>query len=155
MNMYQQHDEYFINSKGREVACGVIVTDGKRLVAIKPWGKALALDIPKGHLEKGEEEIDAAIRELQEETSITVDKRRLKRIGEFPYTSYKDLILFLYKVPSLPSVESLKCNSTFTNLFGRVVNEAVGFELAQFHDIRFYTPLQPILRKLQKRLHVS
>jgi 8-oxo-dGTP pyrophosphatase MutT (NUDIX family) len=145
---------YYINSNGREVSCGVIVTDKKRLVAIKPYGKHNALDLPKGHREDGESAITAAIRELQEETGLEVDRKRLFSLGVFNYTSYKDLELFLLLMNPLPLPASLKCTSYFTDDHGRKVPEATGFELVAFNDVRFYTPLRKILVPFGKKIAI-
>lgn len=146
---------YYINNEGKEVSCGVIVTNGHQLLAIKPYGKKNALDLPKGHREDGEAAIAAAVRELKEETGLEVERQKLFSLGSFTYTSYKDLELFLYLVKKLPPPAALKCTSYFENPQGKKVPEAVGFELVQFDDPRFYTPLQKILKPLGARLRIS
>lgn len=56
------------------VACALIDTDGRILLAQRPEGKALAglWEFPGGKLETGERPEDALIRELAEELGITV-----------------------------------------------------------------------------------
>ena len=136
----------------KQLSCGVILTNGYQLLAIVPWGKKNSLDIPKGHIEPGESPALCAARELEEETSFEVAPSSLKDLGAFGYTADKDLHLFLHKVTSLPKVETLKCLSTFTNQYGRVVPEATGFCLASFNDPRFYASLKPLLFLVQKSL---
>lgn len=46
-------------------------------------------DIPKGHIEKGEEPIHAAIRECFEETGVLVEPHELESLGRLDYTSKK------------------------------------------------------------------
>jgi len=135
-----------------DLSCGVIVTDGKQLLAIQPWGKKNRLDIPKGHIDPGETEVQCAARELFEETYLTIDEKLLKPLGTFPYSASKNLSLFLYRTQSLPAISMLKCTSYFTNPYGKDVPEAVGFEYASFEDSRFYESLKPLLRKVQVML---
>lgn len=134
------------------LSCGVLYTDGTHILAIKPHGKPQSLDIPKGEIMRGETEAQAASRELYEETGLTIPSEDLHPLGLFGYNHYKDLSLFLYKVSkgNFPSPESLKCTSFFTNHYGKRVPEAVGFEIVELTDDRFYRGLQPILYKLKK-----
>lgn len=144
---------YFINKRGNEVSCGVLVTDGKKVLAIKPWGKTNALDIPKGHRELGELEVEAAVRELKEETGWDIPAEDLVRAGAFEYTSYKDLVIFVAK-KSTEEIEeklpSLTCTSYFTdNDTGKKVPEATDFVFTEFDNKKFYRGLLPILKYLR------
>ena len=57
-------------------------------------------DIPKGHVEDGETEMQAAIRECEEETGfVKFDPAFLKDLGKHDYASNKDIYLFEYMVP--------------------------------------------------------
>ena len=60
-------------AKKKERSAGfIIVRESQRgweVLGLRVWGK---IDIPKGHLEDGEDDIDAALRECQEEAGITV-----------------------------------------------------------------------------------
>lgn len=137
----------------KDLSCGVIVTDGLRLLAIVPWGKRNSLDLPKGHLNPGEMPRDCAVRELEEETSLSIKPALLKDLGRFEYTSYKDLHLFLYRTSFENfDVTKLQCKSTFTNSFGKEVPEATAFQLVDYNDKRFYSSLKPILFLVQKSL---
>ena len=137
----------------KDLSCGVIIADNeKHLLAIVPWGKKNSLDIPKGHIDPGESPIECALRELREETSIKLKASDLKDLGKFYYSTEKDLHLFLCKVTSMPNPLQLKCNSTFTNAYGKVVPEATAFQITSFDDPRFYASLKPILFLIQKSL---
>ena len=125
------------------------MTDGKRLLAIKPWGNKNKLDIPKGKVEPGEDWSAAAVRELKEETGVTVQERTLKPLGKFPYTDNKDLVLFVYRGKVLPSIRMMRCTSFFKNPWGKEVPEAIGYEYVGFDDPRFYRSLQPVLQKVK------
>jgi len=135
-----------------DLSCGVVVTNGEQLLAIIPWGKKNNLDLPKGHIDAGETEAQCAARELQEETGLKVSISNLKPLGRFKYNDYKNLSLFLLKVPTMPNIASLKCTSTFVNPYGREVPEATGFAIVNFNDARFYSSLKPILFLIQKQL---
>lgn len=70
----------------------VVLFSGENVLLIKrkhpPFQGDLAL--PGGHIDEGEKEIDAAIRELEEETSVKITKgNRLFKIGIFD-KAYRD-----------------------------------------------------------------
>jgi len=54
-------------------ACGVLVVKGNPIESFLLLRHARRLDLPKGHLEAGETEIECALRELREETGIAAD----------------------------------------------------------------------------------
>ncbi len=139
-------------AKDKVISAGVILTDGKRLLAIKPWGHQKNLDLPKGRVDPGEEWSVAAARELKEETGVTVQERTLKSLGRFSYTEGKDLVLFVYRGKVLPSIRMMRCTSFFMNPWGKEVPEAVGYEYVGFEDPRFYKSLQPVLKKVKATL---
>ncbi|WP_210491247.1 NUDIX domain-containing protein [Patulibacter sp. SYSU D01012] len=69
----------------REFSCGgVVVRDGACLVInpVRPDGRTIAT-LPKGHPEEGEDPPTAAVREIWEETSVTVDVSA--RLGDVVY----------------------------------------------------------------------
>jgi putative (di)nucleoside polyphosphate hydrolase len=136
----------------KELSCGVILTDGAKLLAIVPWGKLKQLDIPKGGIDAGETPAECASRELREETGLDVHPRQMRDLGKMNYNPSKDLHLFLVRVPSLPGVHTLKCSSFFTNQWGKKVPEAVSFEHADFDSERFYPSLRPILFLIKNKL---
>ncbi|PLZ00339.1 NUDIX hydrolase [Burkholderia sp. WAC0059] len=78
----------------KTVSCGVVLLD--------PDGRALLAhatgtdhwDIPKGQGEIGETEVEAALREMVEETGFVLAPSRLRELGRFAYRRDKDLHLF-------------------------------------------------------------
>jgi 8-oxo-dGTP pyrophosphatase MutT (NUDIX family) len=54
-------------------ACGVLVVKGNPIESFLLLRHARRFDLPKGHLEAGETEIECALRELREETGIAAD----------------------------------------------------------------------------------
>jgi 8-oxo-dGTP pyrophosphatase MutT (NUDIX family) len=97
------------------VRAGVIVTDGRYILVERPTNmiqKGWKLDIPKGHLQKGESPIQGAIREVYEEANIKFEPWKLTR----PIQTTCDgdpLFLFYAKIDRLIPVKLLSCASTF------------------------------------------
>jgi 8-oxo-dGTP pyrophosphatase MutT (NUDIX family) len=68
-------------------AGGVVVRDGEVAVIIPRRRGAqgdTVLGLPKGHLDGGESELEAAIREVREETGVEVEP--IEKLGEIRYT---------------------------------------------------------------------
>lgn len=78
----------------RSVSCGVVVLDQRGHVLLAHATDTTHWDIPKGQGETGEAPIDAALRELHEETGIVLAPERLKDLGRFAYRRDKELHLF-------------------------------------------------------------
>lgn len=76
-----------------------MVTDGKGNVLMqnrlkKDWP---GLIFPGGHVEPGESIVDSVIREVREETGITVHNPRLCGVKQFQYDAQTRYIIFLFK----------------------------------------------------------
>ena len=111
----------------KTTSCGVIITDGKRLLLGHATGSP-RWDIPKGMAEPGESFAAAAVRELQEETGLSVAETELRPLGVHAYRRGKDLALFCWPSPALPDPKQLTCASHFP-LGGRIVPEFDRFGL--------------------------
>jgi 8-oxo-dGTP pyrophosphatase MutT (NUDIX family) len=96
----------------KSTSCGVIVTDGERLL-LGHATRSPRWDIPKGIVEPGESLAAAARRELLEETGLGVPEAALQPLGTFPYLRDKDLTLFVWRPPQLPDPATLACASQF------------------------------------------
>lgn len=96
----------------RKVSAGVIITDHAHILLGHVTGGS-NWDIPKGGIDAGESALDAAVRELREETGLRVNPSQLKYLGKHPYSKRKDLELFLWHVDTMPDVNTLHCTSQF------------------------------------------
>lgn len=134
----------------KKVSCGVLLLDVEKetILAIKPYGQSNKLDLPKGGINSGETPLQAAVRELREETGVKLQPGQLTDLGPYKYTTQKNLHLFISFQPQAP-IDSLMCTSYFENSRGQKVPEAVGFEHVSFDDPRFYDSLKPILRDIK------
>lgn len=93
-----------------EKSCGVLpyrIADGQRefLLVFETYSQCWSL--PKGHIEAGETDVQAALRELYEETGLTakLDTDRTAAI-EYPISDFarKQVAFFLGEVTGVPSV---------------------------------------------------
>jgi 8-oxo-dGTP pyrophosphatase MutT (NUDIX family) len=97
------------------VRAGIIITDGRYILVEQPTNmiqKRWKLDLPKGHLKKGETPLQGAIREAYEETNIKFEPWKLTH----PIQTTCDgdpLFLFYAKIDQLIPVNLLSCASTF------------------------------------------
>lgn len=98
----------------KSLSCGILIYDGTKILLCHATGQS-HWDIPKGHLEEGETQIEAAIRECFEETGFLINPEDLIDCGFHEYNNHKDLHLYGYKGPVFPKVEECKCTSVFTH----------------------------------------
>ncbi|MGN6665702.1 MAG: NUDIX hydrolase [Trinickia sp.] len=82
----------------RSLSCGVILLDRRGRILLAHATETSHWDIPKGQGDPGEAPIDAALRELREETGIELTPERLKDLGRFAYRRDKDLHLFAARI---------------------------------------------------------
>lgn len=78
-----------------KLTCGVLfIKEGQLLIGHvtgqKHW------DIPKGKLDEGETPVQAAVREVAEETGMVINDSDLKSLGEYPYRRGKQIHMFVY-----------------------------------------------------------
>ena len=136
----------------KQVSAGVLITRKGNLLLghatnNKHW------DIFKGKIEIGESPIEAAIRELKEESGISVTAENLEDLGEFSYTKKKNLHLFLY----VDSDEKIDAGDCYCHAkVGDDHPEMDAFKWVDFSEIGCYCVasmtkvLNKILRKLNK-----
>ena len=112
----------------KRTSCGVVVTDGNRIL-LGHATRSPRWDIPKGMAEPDEPFPAAALRELKEETGLSVSESELSSLGIHSYMRDKDLALFAWTPPELPSLAMLSCRSTFALPSGAIVPEFDRFGL--------------------------
>ena len=125
----------------KALSCGIVIVDDHFILACHVTGQN-HWDISKGHFDQN---LDVsrkacAIRETHEEIGVCLPEVFLIDLGQFKYTKYKDLHLFLYRVVDLDNLLSLglKCYSVFPTVAYGVVPEMDGYRKVRFDNIGSY-----------------
>jgi putative (di)nucleoside polyphosphate hydrolase len=119
-------------------SCGTLVINRRgdillcRITGSNKW------DIPKGIQDPGETTLEAAMRELREETSLVFDAELFEDLGRFDYRPDKQLHLYrVYAPEDLDSLGHLICTSHFPHrLTGLPTPEVDEFCWATRDDVR-------------------
>lgn len=113
-------------------------------------------DIPKGGQNLHENYIDAALRELEEESGFKCNHHDLYDLGLYEYTERKDLYLFKYVGEKYLCDQQAICTSTFfSKLYETHLPEVDDFKYVPFEQVlshcsRGFKQVFPLL--LQKRI---
>lgn len=93
--------EIVVHSGGSAI---VAVDSDRKIYLVRQFRSAagkVMLEIPAGKLEKGEDPLEAAVRELHEETGLVADSASVRKLGEFYGTpGYCSEVIHLYFVYS-------------------------------------------------------
>lgn len=121
----------------RVLSCGVLVrrAPGELLLG-HATGRHL-WDIPKGVRDPDESSVDAALRELREETGLIVEPYRLVDLGQHRYLPRKDLQLYMLDPPD-PTIDIAPCKCTTfyrTRTGHREVPEVDAYRWAQREEV--------------------
>lgn len=134
------------------VSCGVLILRGDPVDSFLLMVHRDRLDLPKGHMDKGETNLECALRELQEETSITESDIDID--PDFVFESVYDVRRKKYGNVAIPK-------STFIYL-ARLKSETAKIELTEHpgylwarweppHRIQKNT-IDPLLKAVEKFL---
>ena len=93
----------------------------------------MGFDFPKGLVEPDETDMEAALRELREETSLVLDDNQLIDCGIYPHNKEKNIHLFIHRTEIIPEPNNLVCLSFFT-LNGKEYPECDFFEIIPKED---------------------
>lgn len=121
-----------------KISAGVLLVNENNEILLGHATGQNRWDIPKGQIDPGESPLQAAIRELEEETSIKLNFE-LTDLGEMKYIPKKNLHLFLAKVPKNSiEPEKLVCKSFFfSERFNAEIPEMDKFQWVCQKDISF------------------
>jgi putative (di)nucleoside polyphosphate hydrolase len=121
----------------KSVSCGTLVVDAAGRLLLCHVTNTPKWDIPKGMQDPGETTLEAARREMFEETGLSFDAARFIDLGPWEYR--RDKSLYLYKVEvgdELASLDHLVCRSTFPHhVSGRLIPEMDGYRWATRGEI--------------------
>ena len=138
-----------------KVSCAIIISDRFSILGGRGPGKPDAkhqYDLAgKGCAEPGESHLDAAVRELREETGISLPKEavaEVKDLGQWAYIPGKDLHIFTLLVDRLPAIDSLFCESTFES-YGREMPELAAYREIPIAELDWmYFGLEALLKRV-------
>lgn len=116
------------------VTCGTLITDGKHVLLGHSTGNK-HWDIPKGLKDPHETVLEAALREMEEETDIKATASELVYLGTFPYTKGKHLALFVMHVAELIDLSKIKCTSMVHLPNRRPFPELDAFEWCEWENV--------------------
>ena len=122
------------------ITCGIVIINSEGdILACHPNGnkKDQDYDIPKGCANEGETDLQAAIRELREETDIyflDYDHSRIIDCGIYPHNKSKNIHLFLYKTTWFPELSQLKCSSLCKKWGNYMVPEVNGYAIIKKNE---------------------
>lgn len=151
--------ESFLQEQENECSCGFLIKTNNGFLQCHSTGKKFipgTYDLPKGHLEYGEDAFKCALRELYEETNIEWNEKdftfvdndpindfEVLDLGRNSYTRGKDLHLFVVYMSEITT--ELKCNSFFER-WGKNIPEVNGYKFSS--DINnFFPSIQKYLEK--------
>lgn len=116
----------------KQVSCGFVFvdTDAHKILMVHPTNQKDFWDLPKGKREEGETSLEAAVREVFEETSLVIneDIDSIVDYGEFTYNKHKNIHLFACFDKKF-SPYSLKCDSMVEGKKGNLFPEVDEFEM--------------------------
>lgn len=119
------------------LSCGTLIVNPAGELLLCHVTHTPKWDIPKGLRDPGETELEAAVRELYEETGLSLPPNVFAPLGHFAYRPDKDLYLFRADAPAdLCDLDHLVCTSFFPHeVTGHDTPEVDGFRWAARADL--------------------
>ena len=134
--------------------CVLPVTDNNEVIFVNQFRYAfnkVTLEVPAGKLEKGEDPLDAALRELSEETGLSAEN--ITFMGELYTTpALIDEVIYMYLATGLTQGEQHPDEDEFINSFKMPFDEAI--EMVMSGEIKD-SKTQLLLLKAHKFLNNS
>ena len=120
------------------LSCGTLIVNPRRELLLCHVTHTAKWDIPKGMLDPGETELEAAMRELREEAGLMFEPGQFRDLGPFPYRRDKRLYLFMVEPgPGLDNLAHLHCSTSFAHhATGLPVPEMDGYRWAAREELR-------------------
>lgn len=137
--------------KHQGAVCVVPVTEDNEIVAVKQYRypiKRVTIEIPAGKLDKGEIPLEAAKRELSEETGV--ESADIEYIGGlYPSVAYTDEIIHMYVAKNLKYGEAHTDDDEFLNVIRIPVSEFVDMIMdGKIEDSKTQAAILKVARKL-------
>lgn len=114
----------------------VLIDKSGRILGCHATGKPndYGYDFPKWHVEPDETHFEAALRELKEETNLTIEELDgvsdyIIDCGVYPHTKKKNIHLYIYPLNEFPDLNKLKCTTYFTTKDGNNILEMDGYKI--------------------------
>jgi 8-oxo-dGTP pyrophosphatase MutT (NUDIX family) len=137
----------------KTTSSAVIVTDGVSIV-LGHITNQNAWDVPKGKVDGGESFLQAAIRELKEETGLQAPPSDLIPLGVKAYKKHKNLAIYVWPQKQMPDPDTLVCMSMFDDKKGKQLPELDDFAVVSWEDIDNYTrnEMTTVLRSVENQV---
>ena len=118
------------------LSCGVLILNASHQILLCHSTGNSWWDIPKGHCDEGETPLQAALREVQEETSLVLHGPALMDLGVQQYLKSKDLHLFATRLTTALDPKTCVCTSYFPHYkTGKPTPEADDFAWVDFAEV--------------------
>ncbi|MBL0422907.1 NUDIX domain-containing protein [Ramlibacter sp. AW1] len=118
------------------ISCGVLIVNERDELLLAHVTGQRQWDIPKGLPDASETPRQAAVREVLEETGITLRADELEDLGVFAYLPRKALHLFrAARGSAMLELSTCRCSSQFRTRWGKTLPEVDAFRWARREEI--------------------